>query len=361
MQPQVQAVERGPDRGTIRREAGGAASAPRRGSPRRGRESSGQRQIRPASGYVRRVLRPAVLAAVLAAGCYAPSAPSNAPCDPAAPACPSGQSCQLAGGGFACTAGAAPGTDGSIEPVDDRDGDGVRDALDNCADVANASQADEDRDLRGDACDLCPPFADPTQPDKDGDGVGDLCDPYPTVAGDRIALFEGFAGGIPAGWSRVGTWTAADGAVLAQAGVAGQAVLVAPHSGTVHQSVVTAVEITGFNLFEAAAGVIDRASAAGVAGIGCGGFWAGGQGLLALFDGKSFEPLDVLPLSFGASVGLWLFRDGSYYECEGQPMTGQPAYVEGGLLTPGAGPLVGLATFGASATFPWIMVVSSPP
>jgi hypothetical protein len=308
------------------------------------------------------VLRHVTLAAALAAaGCYAPSAPGNVPCNPAAPVCPSGQSCRSAGAGFVCAEAAAPDTDGSIDPADDRDGDGVRDALDNCVDVANASQADEDRDLRGDACDNCPPFPDPTQLDRDGDGVGDLCDPYPTIAGDRITLFEGFEGGIPAGWTRVGSWTAAAGAVLAQVGANGGAVLVAPYSGTAHQSVVTAITITGV-MIEGAVGVIDRASSDGTSGIVCGGLRTGPQSLLALLDAKSLQPFDLLPISFGAgaALGLWMFRDGTYYECEGESATGEPVYVKADAVLPGTGSFFGLAAYGASASFPWIMVVSSP-
>jgi len=49
-------------------------------------------------------------AALLLWGCYAPSAPSGAPCDPAAPTCPDGQAClPAAGGGHACSG--APGGD----------------------------------------------------------------------------------------------------------------------------------------------------------------------------------------------------------------------------------------------------------
>ena len=40
--------------------------------------------------------------------------------------------------------------------IEDRDGDGIADASDNCPDLANADQAD-----------------------ADGDGFGDLCDPFP--------------------------------------------------------------------------------------------------------------------------------------------------------------------------------------
>ena len=45
------------------------------------------------------------LTAFLLAGCYGPKAPSGAPCDPAAPVCPDGQSCQPVG---VCSATAIP-------------------------------------------------------------------------------------------------------------------------------------------------------------------------------------------------------------------------------------------------------------
>ena len=62
----------------------------------------------------------------------------------------------------------------------DSDGDGVGNASDNCATVANADQADQDTDGRGDACDNCPADANNAPPDiqadTDGDGIGDACD-----------------------------------------------------------------------------------------------------------------------------------------------------------------------------------------
>ena len=52
---------------------------------------------------------------------------------------------------------------------DDRDGDGVPNAPDNCADTANADQADFDEDGIGDECDL--------DADADGFNNDDDCGP----------------------------------------------------------------------------------------------------------------------------------------------------------------------------------------
>jgi hypothetical protein len=95
----------------------------------------------------------------------------------------------------------------NIDPTLDTDGDGIPDIADNCPLVANHDQRDFDGDLRGDVCDVCPHIAD-AGADFDGDGVGDACDPNPTVAGDRIALFDGFYD--QSGWTAVSggaTWT----------------------------------------------------------------------------------------------------------------------------------------------------------
>lgn len=60
----------------------------------------------------------------------------------------------------------------------DSDGDGVTDARDNCASVANADQADKDADGLGDACDDRDDCASGNlaRPDLDFDGVPDVCD-----------------------------------------------------------------------------------------------------------------------------------------------------------------------------------------
>jgi uncharacterized protein (TIGR03382 family) len=104
-----------------------------------------------------------------------------------------------------------------IDPAADFDGDGVPDASDTCAEVANPDQLDSDADGLGDACDLdddgdgvadeddnCPLVANPDQADADGDGVGDVC--IPDAGGGGCAA----TGGTPAllvgvlllGWCR---------------------------------------------------------------------------------------------------------------------------------------------------------------
>jgi hypothetical protein len=58
----------------------------------------------------------------------------------------------------------------------DKDNDGIEDSYDNCADIANTTQADYDNDTIGDACDNCPLHANADQADADKDGTGDVCE-----------------------------------------------------------------------------------------------------------------------------------------------------------------------------------------
>ena len=58
----------------------------------------------------------------------------------------------------------------------DTDGDGIRDASDNCPSVGNADQANNDKDSLGDACD----------PDDDNDGVPDTSDKFPFDASESV-------------------------------------------------------------------------------------------------------------------------------------------------------------------------------
>ncbi len=70
----------------------------------------------------------------------------------------------------------------SLATSADSDGDGVPDAVDNCASIYNPDQEDLDGDNIGDACDNCVVVANNDQADSDFDGVGDVCDNCPDVS-----------------------------------------------------------------------------------------------------------------------------------------------------------------------------------
>jgi len=59
--------------------------------------------------------------------------------------------------------------------LQDTDGDGICDDVDNCPTVANPTQLDTDGDFVGDACDDCPTVPDSDQTDSSGTGIGDAC------------------------------------------------------------------------------------------------------------------------------------------------------------------------------------------
>ena len=143
---------------------------------------------------------------IVVGGCFDPQPPANLPCGPMM-TCPTGQTCVA----DICRADepddsdgrgpdAAEGVDASSvdgSPTMDTDGDGIVDAVDNCAGVMNSDQHDEDADADGDACDNCPHVANPDQsnalePAGQADTVGDACDPRPDLAGDSITAFYPF-------------------------------------------------------------------------------------------------------------------------------------------------------------------------
>jgi Thrombospondin type 3 repeat len=124
------------------------------------------------------MLRIALWVALLA-GCYAPQLDDGGACSVA---CPGDQVCL---DGRCHIAGTVPSDS-------DQDSDGIADAADNCAAVANDDQHDEDADGLGDVCDVCPVNAGialDSEGDGDGDGVGDACDPQPGLGKQRVAVF----------------------------------------------------------------------------------------------------------------------------------------------------------------------------
>lgn len=148
----------------------------------------------------------------LAAGCYAPSLPSGAPCM-TDEGCLEDETCQMG----RCD---RPGGAGSNAIPGDRDGDGVPDSGDNCPDNANADQANDDGDARGNACDSCPFVAD-TGMDSDGDRLADACDPDPMgTVPDVQWLQNSFTTGIPTDYQpRTNGWTSTGGAIRADGSV----------------------------------------------------------------------------------------------------------------------------------------------
>lgn len=108
----------------------------------------------------------------------------------------------------------------------DSDGDGIRDADDNCPSVPNPLQTDSDGDGFGDACDDCPLVANVQGEDVDHDGIGDACDPHPIDAGDCLLVLDAFTdpAGFAAHWTIIG-----DNGDLPAVAIAAGAITIAPN------------------------------------------------------------------------------------------------------------------------------------
>lgn len=291
------------------------------------------------------------------AGCYAANPATGVPCNPNQPACPTGQMCVAQSGGFVCdTMPGGPMPDAPVT-ANDLDGDGIPNLLDNCPTVANPDQANEDHDGFGDACDDCPPFPS-FGIDSDGDGVGDPCDPHPQTPGDRIALWEPFNHGLPAGWTANGTWTVQGGNLAVMVNASDVSTLVIPYTATPHQTIYTAATITSLSGTNGGGvGVVDGFDATGSVGMHCGGARSGTSPYLAFVDASNGSLLAMTPHPFspGVMYSLALTRTDDSYSCADGPLPGVTAHGVAGL-----GPFIGFRNRIASATYPWILVIASP-
>jgi hypothetical protein len=101
-----------------------------------------------------------------------------------------------------------------IDADGDLDGDGLPNDRDFCNHVAGG-EFDEDGDGIGDDCDRCPIAPPPRTPDSDDDAVDSPCDPDPDIPGDQIVVFDGFARGLPEGWTATAGWTFENGEAIA--------------------------------------------------------------------------------------------------------------------------------------------------
>jgi len=301
---------------------------------------------------------------LVGAACYAPHARPGAPCDDAAgQPCPSGQQCVAR----ICTVSAcdaAPPDDSSADglggdaPVNlDSDGDGVVDTDDNCPTTPNPGQDNEDHDAFGDACDPCPPIADDHPPDTDHEGVADACDPHPTTAGDAIALFEGFAHGVPTTpWTAIGAWATMGDNLVGDA-TSTPSALQLFHADLADRETLTAKLI-----------VLDPGGTGGAFGVlddhdashqtTCVGE-PGAPQVLATFDQQTGATTTAaFQATAGSVVTLVLTRDRDVFTCRaislGQDVAltlGEPNHA------PAASLGLGLQTMAAS--FAWVMVVTS--
>ena len=304
-------------------------------------------------------MRLAALVVVLA-GCFAPSAPTGVPCAMTAAglACPEGQVCVVAGGSALCERMPGDPTDGS--PPGDRDNDGVGDTIDNCPDRANADQGNEDGDRFGDVCDPCPPVADDNPPDADGDGVANACDPDATRA-DRIVLFEGFHGPLPASWDRTGAWTVTGDEVEVSAGgnnvvatllpgVAVTALTRIAASVIVDATTTSTPDIDVVNPFGAADGVTCALAQA-----------AGGRQLAMTELGAATTGNTTLAMAWteGTPYVVTLDRTLARFSCEAKAQ-GATTRVGSTINTTFSTTAVGLRSHGITARYQWLMVITSP-
>lgn len=315
-------------------------------------------------------MRPA-LACVFVAGCFSPSPPVGAPCAPAGAGerCPSGQVCLANAGTETCqplgsVADAAVAADDaeSVDAPGDRDHDGIVDSVDNCPDIANASQVDEDGDGLGDVCDPCPPYAD--NHDSDGDGVGDACDPNPTLAGDKLVAFEGFHDALSGSWTVMGTFTQSGGDGLLSATDASTSLLTRPSPAGARVEiraafVVDSVTATGLNL--GAIAVIERMQPNTDKSVTCqlAALAGGADESLRIFDTSASANIASASYAFapGDAKELRLDRDGTSYVCS---VASPAAHVAGSAAFAPASPQIGLRVHGAVARWHWVMLVTSP-
>lgn len=256
--------------------------------------------------------------------------------------------------------GSDAGVDGPILRPDgnnDTDLDGLMDDVDNCPTVTNGSQANEDGDTFGDACDPCPIVADDNPPDGDGDRVADACDPLPIIFGDRVAFFEGFAGGLPSGWDSAGTWTTANGNLV---GTAAEnttnhfALIVTDRTRETITASITVQSVTGST---AQIGVLDNKLGNAASAVAC---VLTGDGDISVYEttNTAGAVTSAYELTAGQTYIVKLRRDNSTYTCSAArgAVTGSATKQ---ITLNNAPYLSGLTVSGASVQINWFLVVES--
>jgi len=302
-------------------------------------------------------MRTAWISLAIVAGCYAPTVRADVPCPDMR--CPAHQLCVTTIDGSFCF------PEDQVPPDGDFDGDGVLDSQDDCPKVADPAQDNEDGDRFGDACDPCPIDPNDTPTDPDGDGVADPCDPNPTTPGDAIVLFEGFHHGIPADWTKSGTWTASnDDAVVTSAVTDSTAQLMPPDALTTHETMSTRVtlvaEAPGGNRD---LGIVDDYDPSSKLGVGCAPLLdASNAPRLNLLETNTGTELATGALSFqlGDTIAIELDRNGQHYTCRAEPPSAGATTIATDYTKDHVPSHALLRVYGASAHFAWLLVVTSP-
>jgi len=114
------------------------------------------------------------------------------------------------------------------------------------------------------------------------------------------------------------------------------------------------------NLTTGSLGVVDRYDLAGAVGVHCGGGRNGTGPLFGVIDASNGMFLGSIqhPFAVGTVYTLELRRDGDSYQCRNADPNGDVQVVTADAAPNGS--FIGVRARTASATYPWLMAVTSP-
>lgn len=291
--------------------------------------------------------------ALVATGCFSPHF------DDCKVTCSSGNGCP---GDYECVSGVCRlgGMTGPcVLPMDDSN------TTQNDATDADTGIADEDLDGLADDVDPCPISANNT--DSDSDGVGDNCEPAAN-GNDKILLFEGFHGNVaPPTANIMGSWTFSGGKahIVSGAGTASAITFAITSSTSIRDIVMARVTVDGqFSTPSdpTGAGPVSSTNTGGTEGIACEigrdpAFGTDAQMLVKIASAADAKfNSNAAIASPGTGTILQLTRNpNDIYNCYQQgsavaqlPPTPLPTSRRGGIRTRSM-----------SATFEWVMILSS--
>jgi hypothetical protein len=205
--------------------------------------------------------------------------------------------------------------------------------------------------------------------DSDGDGVSDRCDPNLDPAKpDRIYAFEGFAGGVPANWSAVGSWVAdplasfPKGSVVATAGSGVSSLTIqAPASGhdTVSASVAIVARPTSNDSDVSTVDDDDPGTSCRLYDNGA----TPAKFFLWLATPNGSTATTMYEMIVGQTYLIEERRDGAEFGCHAEHADGSSSMDTPGRTStmPSASPRAGLRVSGntTSARFEWVMIVTN--